>query len=280
MTWAGPGCGCRRLRPASRRRWLGNRLWCHSCLLLGLTLVYDAYAANPDVRAATIGGVTFTYAQLAAATALAPLVIDTPQGVLNITGFAGTNAGGTVSYSYTLQDPVANAAASNSATESLTVTVTDADGSVASDSFDVTIIDDAPVAVDDTVAIGEDAVSVGGNVLTNDNDGADDGATVTTPGTYVGTYGTLVLGANGAYTYTLRTDPATVAVIQGLSAGDTLTESFAYTMRDGDLDTSNANINVTINGANDIVTITGLGLRLAPDALCQLGIAPSLAIMA
>jgi hypothetical protein len=47
-------------------------------------------------------------------------------------------------------------------------------------------------------------------------------------------------------------------VIQGLSAGETLTDTFAYTMRDGDLDTSSANINVTILGANDIVTITGL----------------------
>jgi VCBS repeat-containing protein len=125
-------------------------------------------------------------------------------------------------------------------------------------SFDVTIIDDAPIAANDAASIGEDAVSVTGNALTNDNDGADDGATVTTPGTYVGTYGTLVLAADGSYTYTLKTDAATQAVIQGLSAGETLTDTFAYTMRDGDLDTSSANINVTILGANDIVTITGL----------------------
>ena len=84
-----------------------------------------------------------------------------------------------------------------------------------------------------------------GNVLTaaavgspdaNGTDGVDDvqgadGATVTavsfgaTPGAVggdtAGQYGTLVLGANGAYAYTLNNANG---VVQGLSATDTLTE--------------------------------------------------------
>ena len=42
-----------------------------------------------------------------------------------------------------------------------------------------------------------------GNVLSNDTDvDATDTKTVTTPGTYLGTYGSLILAADGAYTYT------------------------------------------------------------------------------
>ena len=44
--------------------------------------------------------------------------------------------------------------------------------------------------------------AVAGNVLTNDADVDVEPLTVTNPGTYVGAYGTLVLAADGSYTYT------------------------------------------------------------------------------
>ena len=57
-------------------------------------------------------------------------------------------------------------------------------------------------------------------MLTNDNDGDAlivQTLTVTTPGTFSGTYGDLVLNANGSYTYTLGVTPAQQAAVQALA---------------------------------------------------------------
>ena len=108
------------------------------------------------------------------------------------------------------------------------------DGEVVSDSFSYTASDgtasdtatlivtvnganDAPVANDDTASTNEDAAGVSGNVLTNDTDVDVEPLTVANPGTYVGTYGTLTLAADGSYTYT----PGAAA--QGLDTGEVAT---------------------------------------------------------
>ncbi len=113
----------------------------------------------------------------------------------------------------------------------------------------------APVGVNDTgtaveaggTANGTPGSNASGNVLTNDTD-ADTGSaglTVTavrtgategagTAGTLgsalVGTYGSLTLNANGTYSYVVNNSNATV---QALAVGQTLTESFNYTLSDG-----------------------------------------------
>src|SRR3546814_4631300 len=69
------------------------------------------------------------------------------------------------------------------------------------------------------------------------------------------TYGTLTLNADGSYSYAL--DNANSAV-QGLSAGQILTEIFSYTITDGDGDPATTTLTITINGANDGVTVNGL----------------------
>ena len=45
-----------------------------------------------------------------------------------------------------------------------------------------------------------------------------------------GTYGTLMLNANGSYTYTLNN---AAAIVQQLRAGQSVTDTFSYTMADG-----------------------------------------------
>jgi VCBS repeat-containing protein len=117
------------------------------------------------------------------------------------------------------------------------------DGEVVSDSFGYTASDgtasdtatltvnvsglnDAPVANDDTASTTED-LAASGNVLANDTDVDVEPLTVTNPGTYVGTYGTLVLAANGSYTYTPN------AAAQGLDDGEVVSDSFGYTASDG-----------------------------------------------
>jgi VCBS repeat-containing protein len=153
--------------------------------------------------------------------------------------------------------------------ETFSIVLTDAVNATinpASNSAVVTIVDDdtAPVANDDTNWAQEDlAVSASGNVLVSqahagapsgsfgdaaDTDDDGDALTVTTTGTFVGTYGTLVLNADGSYTYTLNND---LPAVQGLGVGQTLTDTFSYTVTDGYNDPASAMLTITIFGTND-----------------------------
>src|SRR3546814_12861764 len=69
-----------------------------------------------------------------------------------------------------------------------------------------------------------------------------------------GAYGVLTLNGDGSYSYVL--DNASQRV-QGLAAGEVLTESFAYTITDGDGDTSAAALTITINGSDEHGSATG-----------------------
>ncbi|MDG9886264.1 retention module-containing protein, partial [Pseudomonas sp. GD04058] len=170
--------------------------------------------------------------------------------VLTITGYDA--ATGVVSYSYTL------ATAGSALGESIPVSASDSNGDVTSGSLDVTVIDDVPQAVDDgNPSVASEASTVlTGNVLPNDIQGADRVANPVIPGTYVGTYGTLVLASDGSYTYTLNpSDPDFV----NLHGGGKGTETFTYTLTDADGDTSTANLVLNITNLDDPVTIGGLG---------------------
>ncbi|MBA1205438.1 hypothetical protein G7009_27410, partial [Pseudomonas capeferrum] len=122
------------------------------------------------------------------------------------------------------------------------VSATDSDGSTATDSLDVTIVDDLPTAANDgnLATATEQQTTLTGNVLTNDTQGADR-ITISpttgpiTAGTFTGTYGTLVLAADGSYTYTLDTDDPDFLNLQG---GGSAIETFTYTLTDADGDTS------------------------------------------
>jgi VCBS repeat-containing protein len=94
---------------------------------------------------------------------------------------------------------------------------------------------------------------------------------------FVGTYGNLVLNADGSYTYTLKTDPATVAALQALDTGETLSDAFNYTMRDGDLDTDGATLTITINGANDAPTVQNNAVWMSSDPAAQTNTTPAYA---
>ncbi|PWB33467.1 type I secretion target, partial [Pseudomonas sp. SDI] len=180
---------------------------------------------------------------------------------LTITGY--NPATGVVTYTYTLLDNEAhpNANGANSLGESFAVVATDTDGSSASGSIDVNIVDDTPTAVADSNATTatEQQLTVTGNVLTNDIQGAD---RVTsgpiTAGTFSGTYGTLVLAADGSYTYTLN--PAGQAFYD-LHGGGNGIETFSYTLTDADGDVSTANLVLNISNLNDAVTLNGLNVN-------------------
>ncbi|SPO67960.1 Putative type I secretion target (fragment), partial [Pseudomonas sp. JV241A] len=215
--------------------------------------------ALDGVQTLTVGGITVVSGGVASGF---PQSATTALGnTLTITGY--NPATGVVSYSYTLVDNETHAAANgiNSLGESFTVSVTDTDGSTASGAIDVNIVDDIPTAAGDTNAVTatENQLTLTGNVLTNDVQGADRVATgPITAGTFVGTYGTLVLAADGSYTYTLNTNDPDFFNLQGGGNG---IETFAYTLTDADGDASTANLVLNVSNLNDPVTLDGLNVE-------------------
>ncbi|WP_460156018.1 retention module-containing protein [Pseudomonas sp. S2_H10] len=220
-------------------------------------------SALDGVTSLTVGGIAVVTAGVAAGF---PQSITTPLGsTLTITGFNA--ATGVVSYSYTLNDNEAHATANgaNTLPEQFAVTVVDDNGTTATGSLDVNIVDDLPQGVNDSNAstASETLLTLNGNVLTNDVQGADrvtvgENAGPVTPGTFTGTYGTLVLNANGTYTYTLNTSDADFKALHGGGDG---TETFTYTITDSDGDSSTANLVLQIHNNDDPVTIGGLNVE-------------------
>ncbi|WP_414913242.1 retention module-containing protein, partial [Pseudomonas sp. IT-P258] len=182
-------------------------------------------------------------------------------GTLTVTGF--DPATGVVSYSYTLNRAESHASGegANSLVEHVTVVASDSNGDSTTGTVTINIIDDVPQAVDDNNGTAsETLLTLNGNVLGNDVQGADrvtvgENSGPITPGTFTGTYGTLVLNANGTYTYTLNTSDADFKALHGGGDG---TETFTYTLTDADGDSSTANLVLQIHNNDDPITIGGL----------------------
>jgi LPXTG-motif cell wall-anchored protein len=114
----------------------------------------------------------------------------------------------------------------------------------------VAAVNHAPIAAADSATVVEDAApaTVAGNVLTNDTDVDGDALTVTGTGTFVLNHGTLVISADGSFSYTLdNTDPA----VDALDAGDVLSDGFAYAISDGHGGTAGATLTITIDGTTN-----------------------------
>ncbi|MBC7162525.1 MAG: VWA domain-containing protein, partial [Immundisolibacter sp.] len=219
-----------------------------------------------DIQSVTINGTTIAIGSLGTNNAIVG-----SNGTLTVTGYNA--ATGVATYSYTLTSPTTDV----SGTESNTFTLTTSDGTSTSApaSIVIDIVDDVPIARNDSDSVTEDGVlTADGNVLTAvggtdgnatdgvaDTTGADGLGSIAWTGvagsTVTGTYGTLTVGANGSYSYVLNN---ALPAVQALDAGQTLTESFGYTLTDGDGDSRPATLSITINGANDgpsIVTDSG-----------------------
>ncbi|WP_156105977.1 retention module-containing protein, partial [Comamonas aquatica] len=202
-----------------------------------------AVSANDGISSITIGGVTFTLAQLQGDVTLLP-VVDTGRGILKITGYIPgvNNQAGTVSYEYTLSEAQTHDQALNQdtqVTDIIDVVVTGAGGSTGSGNVTITIEDDVPQAEDDAFAQQAENTSVTINALGNDTQGADGvnlvtGVTHTQPqnGDTAAT-GTLVYNEDGTFTY----QPGD---------GEEGTVTFDYTITDADGDSSTATVTITL----------------------------------
>jgi VCBS repeat-containing protein/CshA-type fibril repeat protein len=240
--------------------------------------------STPDgIASVTIGGTTFTVAQLATFSVGSPSAsINTGEGTLIVTGFniiAGSiiaPTAGTLTYRYTLNaaQPHTGGSAVTESTDRIILVVTDNSllSTTATSTLIVRIVDDTPTAKADTNSVIEGtttaATTTQGNVFgaigaaagdVADRIGADVTATPVTGVSFAGsvktvgspfnsTYGSLTLNANGSYIYTLDN---TNAIVNALGLGQSLSETFSYTITDADGDTSTTTLTITINGRND-----------------------------
>ena len=135
------------------------------------------------------------------------------------------------------------------------VTVTAADGSPQVVTVTITGTNDAAVIGGETAGTVTEAGGVAngsigravvtGHLTSQDVDGQPNAFTaVTQAHTSAGGYGHYVMGANGAWTYTLDNDNPTV---EALVKGESLRDSFTIAAADGTTQV----VNVTIEGAND-----------------------------
>ena len=114
----------------------------------------------------------------------------------------------------------------------------------------VTGINDAPVGNDDTGATDEDTILnvAAPGVLDNDTDiDVGDTLTVTAFDSTSVNGATVTVNGDGSYSY----DPTAAIAIQALDAGDTLEDTFTYTVEDSNAGSDTATVTITLTGVND-----------------------------
>ncbi len=138
----------------------------------------------------------------------------------------------------------------------IVVTADDGHGGTVTTIVTFTFTNVAPVAINDTLTANEHAVSIPGNVLTNDHDGGFDtdplavtqvnGAALVPGGTIALPSGALlVMNANGSYDYQPN------GAFQSLAAGEAGSDAFTYQISDGQGGFATAQVTITVVGEND-----------------------------
>jgi VCBS repeat-containing protein len=128
------------------------------------------------------------------------------------------------------------------------ISVTTADGSHQNITVTINGTNDSPVISGaSTGSLSEEAVNISGQLNISD---ADTGQSSFEAETLTGSYGSLIIGTDGSWVYSLNNDSTAV---QALGSGSSLTDIISVTTADG----SHQNITVTINGTNDSPVISG-----------------------
>ena len=216
----------------------------------------DTPAANPDSIVVAEGATTGNLVPPLLANDTDEDTGDT-RSITAVSTLGGTV--GTVSFdavaltlTYTADSASQNAlGAGASATDTFSYTIADAAGATSSATVTMTVtgVNDAPVAVADSVAVNENATTANlvPLLLANDTD-VDAGDTRSV--TAVDTTGTVGSVSFDAVTQSL-TYAANAAAQDALAAGATATDQFTYSMADASGAISTATVTVTVTGVND-----------------------------
>ena len=186
----------------------------------------------------------------------------TPFGTLTITSI--DLDAGEIGFSYTLADNLLGSTADGN----FFVTVTDLDGDSADATLSIIVEDDSPIAAADIGIVPAGSHDpILGNVLDNDESGADDypegeegpdavtgfssdstGATGEPGDSIQGEFGVLTLNADGSYTY-----------VRDFNTPGGVEEVFNYTIIDQDGSTSTTTLTIEIENAIDTVDVPTIG---------------------
>ena len=152
---------------------------------------------------------------------------------------ATTSGTGTVAVNADNKSVDYTPAANFNGTEIITYTVSDGTDTDATGTFTVTVIaiNDAPVAVDDSIAINEDSSLTTLNVISNDTDAEGDVLTLT------------VISNSGTGTIAINADNKSVDYTPATNFFGT--EVITYTVSDGTLTDNTGVLTITVNSVND-----------------------------
>jgi VCBS repeat-containing protein len=171
----------------------------------------------------------------------------------SVLGAGITNLGlGSFNYNPLISSILQGLGQGETAVDTFTYMISDLQGQTSEATVSVTVagVNDAPIAVDDSYSTDENTLLtiLPAGVLSNDLDvDINDVLTVTSMDT-VSSYGAIIsYAADGSFTY----NPAGVAIFQALAVGETLADTFMYTMSDNFSGTSSAVVTITVVGVND-----------------------------
>ncbi len=144
---------------------------------------------------------------------------------------------------------------------SATVTLSADDGTAAPVTNDaaVTVSNVAPTGVDDADVTDEESSVTTVNVLFNDTDPGLDTLSVSSADATSTSGGTVTDNGDGTFEY----DPN--GQFEGLAAGQSTTDTFSYTVTDGDGGFDTATVTMTVNGVNDAPTASATGDTVDED---------------
>ncbi len=161
------------------------------------------------------------------------------------------NADGSFSYDPTEAPDIQALAQDETATDTFSYTIEDDLGATSSTTVSIALtgLNDAPTAVDDDYDTDEDTVLnvAAPGVLVNDSD-IDGDAFGVTAADVTSQYGAIVsVNADGTLSY----DPTGSDTLQDLAVGESLDDTFSYTIADVHGATASATVTVTVEGRND-----------------------------
>jgi len=177
-----------------------------------------------------------------------------PGDVLSVSGIGTSGTVGDVTdhgdgtFTYNPNGQYEFLAVGENTTDNFTYTINDGNGNSDTATVTVTVngVNDSPTANDDTASTDEDtAFTTADLVAANDTDpDTSDALSVSVLNT-TGTTGLVSDNGNGTFDY----DPD--GQFESLAAGDSTTDTFGYTITDGNGGSDSAVVTVTISGVND-----------------------------